>query len=374
MKHARILLVTMAMGLVSVSGCLGGDDGATDVDLPEATDIDPEFQAEDGRDLRVALLEDDILPGPEWEIGESFGHHVFLGADDDEGIHINTIVVEDRGDSWFLATDDTEMAWVEGAFDIPILGEFKKSDLSTTGFGSAWDWMYEFPMSHEKTWTGTVYVPDFETGEAEGVSTTFTATYNAGVTTSQGVRPGFDIEGVTAEGDVLVTYNYVPAVAWYSHFWMWDLATEDPDDFYFHVMDMGHEKNWTGTYYVTEAVFATNHMNFVGAEVNPDDPAQVPEVYTDLNPYATFTIADTATHMYGFAFSGAFAGAHATVLVDPNNEVIPLPAAGAPFEFTEFEFYEEAVAGTWTIATVGAGVTVFGGAMIIELTEDTRTL
>jgi hypothetical protein len=341
------------------------------VSIPNSVASDaPTNLVRDGRDLRKDLKETDVIEAPEWKVGDWFGHHVFFEGGPEAGLHINTIVVKEQGDSWFLATDDKQMAKLESVFDIPIIGPVSKKDLSATGFGSAWE-PYVFPLKQGATWTRKVMTGD-QFGGSEEISVKYEVVYNPRISTPDGDRPGFDIFGKVDGGKVLYAYDFVPDIQWYAHFYEYNLDTEQPEDYDFHVMSMGHGAAWTGTYYIDEArpVVQEHHGYFV----DPTDPAGA---YVDPEPYIPFTVDDKATYVYGFAFSVAFMGVQETLIVDPQNNRHEFQAvATSEEEATEVsgELDLPAQAGEWKAVGVGAGGAAIWGVFLWQVTETAATL
>lgn len=359
----RVLAIPLLLTFAVFAGCTD----APTVAPPLTADV-PTNLLKDGRDLRTDLKETDVIEGPLWDLGDSFGHHLFFEGGPSGGVHIQTYVVEDDGGSWFLATDDEYMAKIEAVWDIPILGNIKKDDLSSTGFGNPWE-PYEFPLQHGKTWTGEVMTGDIF-GGSESVPITYEVTYNPAISTPDGNRPGFDITGTTEEG-ILLAYDFVPDIQWYAHFYNYDLSTDAPEDFTFHVMSMGHEKNWSGEYFVdtAEVAVAIDH----GIAADPDNPGAP---YVAPGAPTMFTIDEGATYVYGYAYAVAFAGVQEVMIVDPANKQYEFRAVwDDPDDVAEAsgELDLPAVAGEWRIAGVGAGAVTVWGVHLWQVTQETKT-
>lgn len=348
----RVLIPFLLIG-VALAGCSddGGPDGATDP-------IDDDDTPHGPRDLRTELTIDDAAPAPTWSVGDWFGHHIFFGAQDTAGTHINTIVVEDRGDSWLLAPDDPGMAKWEAAWDFPMLGSIGK-DMQTTAFASDWG-IYQFPMQDGDTWTTTLD-PLFQ-GPRE---LTLTATYNPSITTPYGNRPGFDIVGVNSNGTVELETDYVPEIGWYNQLSLYDLTTPAEEDHVIHVRAMGRGNNWTGTYYIDQAI----PMTIWGGFLTPfaADQSSPPH-------HESFTMSGDGYELYGIVGAGASVGVSSVNLIDPTGvrhaydltHTEPDPNAGGfLFEFVEIE----AVPGQWELGWIGAGAVAFGFAWLWEIVE-----
>lgn len=348
----RVLLLAAVMLTTTLAGCTTDDNPAAALDEPATA--------------TEALTVDSManVGAPQWAVRDWFGHHFFFGPDDDEGVHVNVIVTEDLGSQWFLATDSPEVAKWEAVFDLPITGPLSKADLATTGFSGPWDY-YDFPMRDGHSWQGTVSGDFVEAGEP----LTFTATLNERIQTPYGPRPGFDIAGVTGDGFTQVITDYVPELGWYTNFEFYD--PEEPDAYQFKSISMGFGSNWTGTYYVDTATELVQHIDITAA--NPDDPAASS---VSPSPHATFTVSEAANYITGFYFDFAFAGAHDTEVIDPNNErhqftVTDTGAAGAG---TADLIDLPLVAGEWRIVSGGAGVAHGSGLLLWEVLETAGTL
>jgi hypothetical protein len=358
---ARLLVALLGTAL-ALSGCAGKEAGVAD---DPSTDAASALAA--AGEAGTTLTE---LAAPEpWAVGDWFGVHVFFGTEDTEGIHYNTIVVEETSDAWVLATDNQQAAKEEAVFDLPILGEFRKADLGTSGLGGRWD-LLKFPLSDGATWSSTVAL-DPEAADGGALELEFEATYNAAIATPTGAKAGYDIVAVDADARPVLSFDYVPAVGWFTRFVILDTTTEDPADFFISARSMGTGDGWTGTYYLDTSEALVQHFSIVG--VDPEEP-QAP--YVQPNPQAAFTVGEGTTYLFGFVFSFSFAGAHDVVLVDP---------AGQPREYrsyngvlagedTEMFVDEPAIPGEWRLAAAGAGVVAGGGAFLWSITETAGTL
>ncbi len=356
MKGTITVLVVLVV--TALSGCT--DDAA------ETPTVEPDggFQisTEDGlRDLREDLTIDDAAPAPEWKVGDWWGHHFFFGSEDTAGSHINTVIVEDRGNDWFLATDDSEVAMWESTWDFPMLGTLSKSDLSTTAFDLPWQ-LYQFPMSHGDTW-------DFEVSTlsaAGNLQATIEAVYNPSIATPYGNKPGFDLIGTNSDGVVVVESDYVPAIGWYSQLTVYDPTTEDPEDFAIRILSMGFGEDFEGVYYVHEAEQKIYDFWYV----TPFDASNSSPPHSE-----SFTIGDSSDTVYGAILVIAGGGTSMAGLVDPNGEAETWQVqhlendeegAGA------FGWIEAAsVPGDWNFGWAGAGAFSAAFVAIWEITEHT---
>jgi hypothetical protein len=345
----------------SLAGCSDGGADTDDVVVPpKGVNV-----AADGRDLTVSLQKNDSIDAPQWQVADWFGHHVFLSQDDVEGSHINAIVIE-VGADYLLATDDQEMAKVEAAFDIPILGTIAKSDLSSNAFGVPWK-MYQFPMTHGLVWQGSVSGEDFE----QQIAVEFEAVYNPTIKTSAGTFPGFDIFGSTQAGIPIIQTNYVPKIGWYSEFFYFDISTEAADDWVFRSISMGFGKNWTGTYYLDSAeqlIRSDPHVVLI------PDPAQ-PGVMVEPSPHNTFQVSESATYVFGYAYTWAFVGVSHARLEAPDGTVYEYQAVGDLNGAFKFGFLDvPAQAGQWDLVMGHAGLASGAGAHLWSIVETAGAL
>ncbi len=357
-SFARAPMLAVALMALLLAGCAD--------EKPSTAEV--EQQPNDALAVLAAQNEGPpTVEAPEWKIGDWWGHHIYFGPDDAEGIHINVIMVDQAGSNAVLATDDPTAAKEHAIFDFPILGEFGPG-IEGTGFGGQWK-IFDFPLSEGHTWRTQITIPDFNDFDDHVFDVEFTATYNPEISTLQGPKPGYEILGSTADGVLLLAHDYVPEIRWYANFVLYNFMTDDPEDVFFSGKSMGSGENWKGTYYVDEARELVQHLSMIyPSEADPTSPTVQPK------PHSTFTVSDDATYIYGWIFSFAVGGAHETMLVDPAGNTHPYTAAGTPAG-GEGDFWdEEALAGKWELVTAGAGIATGGGAFLWEVVETTGTL
>lgn len=355
--HGR-LACALVLLLAGAAGCIGGDaDRTADANQTPVESTDTQTPASTAD---ATIGPDTVVEGPEWSVGQWFGYHVFFGENDTEGIHYDSAVVDDTGDAWRLAPADPFLSKIEAVQDLPFLGTFSKRDLSTTSGGEPFQW-YDWPLEANKTWTDTASV------FGEEVEVTFNVTYAPSIETQDGSHPGFEITGVTDDGERYIDYDYVPNLGWFGHLFLYELDGEPEDDpsWYLHIMTMGAGNAWTGTAYVDEATQLVDHFNGVA-----------PPFLVEPNPHASFTVTDEATHLLAFAWSSAATGAHETMLVAPNGTAYPLTAAAGPMGFSAAsqQILQPASPGQWELATAGAGQWAAGGVSAWETVETAYTL
>ncbi len=343
----------IALACVLLVGSLAGC--ADDPPEPE-----PVPQEVEGPGAQAGLTAEDAALAPSWSVGDWFGHHIYFGATDTEGSHINTVVVANAG-SYTMLPDDAEVAKWEAAWDFPMLGAIGTSDLGTTAFGSEWS-IYKFPMRDGDTWTASVD-PLFNGARELSI----TATFNPAISTPYGSFPGFDLVGVNATGEIELVTDFVPEIGWYSRLLYLDTSTPEPEDFVFNIRSMGRGANWNGTVHTAEARSVVQEF----ALSQPGDPT----TYANAVHHATFTMSEEASELYGVVFALSATGRTAIDLFDPAQahhqyEVQEADAnpdnANAVFEFVELP----AVPGNWEYVRTQPGLVGAALVWLWEITPD----
>lgn len=358
---ARSSFLVLTLTAVLLGGCAGNQAG-TDA-TPAVLDGGLPAAGAASLDANASLA----APTP-WAVGDWFGVHVFVGMEDSEGTHYNTIVVEETADAWVLATDDQAAAKEEAVFDFPILGPFDKDDLGTSGLGGRWD-LLKFPLADKATWSSRVAMDPLDPSAALDLE--FEATFNPRIQTADGPAPGYDVVAVDADARPVLSFDYVPSVGWFTRFLILDTATEDPLDYFISARSMGTGHGWKGTYYVDSATPLVQHFSIVGI-----DPTNPTGSFVQPSPHASFTVGEGATYLFGFVFSFSFTGAHDLILVDPANQPREFRSynAGVAGEDSDVFVDEPAMPGTWNLVAAGAGAVSGGGAFLWEITETSGTL
>lgn len=362
MRGGRLGILLVLCAAVLAAGCLGGDGAPAAEDGADADDVETASQQEatepadaptdDASQGTDVLGPEDEVEGPDWQVGQHFGYHLFSHTNDTEGQHYDLAVVEDTGDGWVLAPSNRTLSKFQAISDFRFLGTFDKADLTTTEDGEPFRW-YDWPLFDGKTWT------EQEEWLGESYEITYTVTYEPGIEVGDEEHQGFAIEGRTSDGKLFREYDYVSEVGWFAHYFEYDPEEGADDEWRVHVMTMGHGDAYTGTAYTDEATVHLSHFNGVSP------------FFLEPKPYDAFTVSESATHVAGFAWSAAFTGAHETVLVDPEQETYRWSALAPPLFFDgEFEaLVEEAIPGEWHLATAGAGVFAGGGGLFAETVE-----
>lgn len=107
------------------------------------------------------------LLAPNWTLGDWWT----WSSPQIEGPY-TSVLAEDLGAEWRMATDHPEIAWFNARFDIASLGEVRKSDLAGSQ-GATRVQFFQFPLTADKTWATTwddqpitVLVTDVQDGVA----------------------------------------------------------------------------------------------------------------------------------------------------------------------------------------------------------------
>lgn len=356
----RVPLVAAVLMAVLFAGCVDSED-------PEdpTSGTDPDGEPQDPMD--EGLTADSVVEAPQWNVGDYFGHHIFFGSEDAQGTHIDTVVV-DAGSSYTLVSDQEEAAKWEAAWDFPMLGTIGSTDLETTAFGADWN-LYDFPLQDGKSWTAT-FNPLFN-GPRE---LTLTATFDPAIgTVGQGIKEGFRIEGVNADGAVELITDYIPEIGWYSELTYVDRtvnADATDDDFVIRVWAMGQGESWEGTTITAEAIELVN-FNACFAPLNPD--GSVNDQCTTAGGVAAPEVSEDADQLYGAYFLLAIAGHSRIDLVEfsdtPFSHDRSVQSNGLEDVALEFSFYEidDPTPGEWQFTWQGEGFVTVGYAQLWEI-------
>ncbi|HUR26351.1 MAG TPA: hypothetical protein VM327_10105 [Candidatus Thermoplasmatota archaeon] len=293
---------------------------------------------------------------PQWTVGQWWDHKWFFGTTASEPFTVKTIVAEDLGPSFLVATDDNLTSALHGAFLFPTLGVFPKGEVTATVGDSSWPW-YHFPLSDNQTWTDTIVSRDGSGTASSGFSITATVHAAAEIVTTVGTKPGFEVEARSA-GKLFARYDYVPAIGWFSRATFYDVAaTEETPQFILETSQVGQD--YRGPYFDSVGDVLSTHFNLL-----------VPTAPSPPNPTSTFAVTESHTQVLAVMFSFAAAGAHTTELVAPDGR-----------HWTSFQASDQdggnldsigpagglvfvpAVAGDWRVVTAGAGAFVAGGGL-----------
>lgn len=346
----RTVPIAGILVLALLAGC--SDSDADDV----VVDVDPDaLLSEDGRDLKVALTADDAIEGADWRPGQAWEQQLTFANGDK--VSWTVMVAEDQGAHWLLAVDDPDVAAFESVHDYPVFGLLEKGSLATTSGGEHYTW-YDFPLRDNRSWEHG-YTTISDNGTVVDHDLTYVASYS-NISTPLGQRPGFVVEGRTAAGELVVAYDHTPAVGWFSSFTEYDPRSGDVA----YTIETTGVGEYSGAYYVSEAEQLVLHVNDVGSAM--------------VAPHADFQVGEAADHLYGFIWSYAGGGGHATRLVAPDGSergVMTGPDGLLGGSVAVEEFFEPAQAGDWQVVTAGAGAfAAGGGAWFFQVFEEERIL
>lgn len=191
MRRLAIALLAVVLVTVPLAGCLGGDDpnGADDGDGDD--DGEP-FTAE----------------SPQWELGYRWTYSASTA--NVSGTEAEMLVYDDDGQNYRIGATNRDQALVHAVTNVnPQLGRIQKGNLAVYEDGEPRA-MYDFPLEDGKTWQTQIFV------STHGGTLTAEATYNPAIDTPEGAHPGFTINA-TDDAGFQATYDYVPAVQWYTH-------------------------------------------------------------------------------------------------------------------------------------------------------------
>ncbi|HJQ93230.1 MAG TPA: hypothetical protein VJ874_02970, partial [Candidatus Thermoplasmatota archaeon] len=292
----------------------------------------------------------------EWSVGQWWDHKWFFGSTATEPFTVKTIVAEDQGASFLLATDDNLTSAFHGAFLFPTLGVFAKGEVTATAGEFRWPW-YHFPLSDNQTWSDRIVSRDGSGTASSEWPITATVRAVPQIVTAVGAKPGFEIEA-RSEGKLFASYDYVPAIGWMSRATFYDLAAaEETPQFILETSQAGSD--YSGVYFDSVGDVLSTHFNLF-----------VPTAPAPPNPHSTFPVAESHTQVLAFIFSFAAAGAHSTELVAPDGRhwvsaQASDQAGGTLHSIAPVDglVFAPAVAGDWRVVTAGAGAFVAGGGL-----------
>lgn len=188
---ALVLLTLLAAGCID-AGNEPVAPGAT-VSPPESTLL----PAPEG-----SLDKNASVPAPTWSVGDAWHGTVVFG---DESRPITFAVTGADASGYTMGTSDNDTAVYDAVFDVSYVGRIRASDLAGHQQGQPVAF-FSFPLSDGKTWTA----------QWDGLQVNLTATFNPAIKTKLGLSPGFDV-AATVGGQPFATFDYVPALRWWSH-------------------------------------------------------------------------------------------------------------------------------------------------------------
>lgn len=162
------------------------------------------------------------VDAPTWRVGDAWLVKAF-GINDGEA---SALVVANADTDYELLPTSESLASFDAMFDISYVGRIRGADLAGGQQGQPIQF-FNFPLEDGKTWKTTW----------DGQELTLRAGFDGNITTPLGKQPGFTIQGTLGDGATYLTYDYVPALRWWSR-----LAFEG--GYGFEVT--GIKANWTG--------------------------------------------------------------------------------------------------------------------------------
>lgn len=297
MTRLRPLILASMTLVAGLAGCLGGEPNpaatASTADEKLAAGIaDATATGADSLASLAQMLANDpanaTVPAPVWNVRDAWT--VTTGSPGGESASNTFVVTASSGTTYTLASTGVEPAVYDALFDISFIGPMRASDLAGSQAGAAVKF-FDFPLTNGKTWSTTW----------DGLEVRVTATANPRIETPRGPQPGFDIVAALPDGTPHATYNYVPAVKWWTSVTFSEGWGHTVTEF---------KENWTGTAYapVSKEVFSL-------APVGPatHTPGQQFKVDEGQAVLAIVLIGHTEHQ------------ARAITLVDPNHALVPLP-------------------------------------------------
>jgi hypothetical protein len=301
-KGLRAMAVTL-IALVA-AGCLGPQD-APSASLMDAT---PAVTA------TPTLLNNSSVEAPVWAPGDAWEittHGVGTGARE------TLVVASATSDSYLIATTSEQTATFDAAFDVSYVGKIRASDLAGAQKEKSVQF-FDFPLTDGKAWSATW----------DGLKVGISAHFQPSIAMAGG-RPGFSIVA-THEGKEYATYDYVPALKWWSHL---DFAEG------YGIKIERATSNWTGMLVTATAKQVYN------------SETAVPVVTFNTE---TFKVDERQTTLMLTLGGGAKNYARSWQLIDPNGTTYP--SGGPAYEVAQagggvFSTYTyPAVPGDWKIS------------------------
>lgn len=172
-------------------------------DAPQ--DVEPEVTAASFSGALPAALVESGLDAPEWRIGDAWLVRF------NSGFSCWLVVGERSADGYAQGTscDGDLLAGAQlAANEFPYAGDFDRDLSYTPGDGEPTRY-YDWPLADGKTWETHWF----------GDPVTVEANYVEALESPLGREPGFRFQMRYASGDALIVeYDYVPSLRWWSHF------------------------------------------------------------------------------------------------------------------------------------------------------------
>lgn len=324
--------VIVASSSILLAGCMGtpGDSASP----PPSTGL------EDVLGMVGDLLDaNSSVAAPRWQVGQWWEWQAKFGDTLVDGTFCSIVV--EGGSAPVLATEQDSQAKHEATFDHPLLGTLGDG-LTMSGFGGEWD-LLDFPLTNGKTWTGTLPNLAWDILPSGPVTVAMAAEFDAAL-------QGYRITGHSGE-HLLLDGTFLPATGWFGQLNLYDV---DPGQ---EELEVGYTAvntglNYTGPYFQHTASLALLLEDGSGFT---DDPTQGGAPFVQPQPQGSFTLAEGSA-LYGVLSAETVAGVRVITLSDPANGQRQVVSQGDLNGNGERLFLDEpGVAGTWTVATTGAG-------------------
>ncbi|HEX2066319.1 MAG TPA: hypothetical protein VHI93_05845 [Candidatus Thermoplasmatota archaeon] len=321
--------VLLAALLVPVAGCLQEKEG--DAPGPAARTVTAlAGQAGAGPEATAA---------PSWAIGQSWTHKWTIVDGGNLTLLVKTVVAEAADGGWTLATDNQTIAAFHGAFVFPTLGRFTPGLLQTAG-PTRFPW-YHFPLTANATWSDTAVLYD-------GVKDTQVDVQGRVVSVQRGPSTVYTVELTTGDR-LLARYDYDAHTQWFNDATFY--GQDGKPDFTVQMQETG--RGFKGRLYDDTGVPLLNHFSLLAPAAGEAQP----------RPSADFMMAADQNRLLVFLFSFAAGGAHDSELIAPDgtrHSALSVDAVAAPVHDDGRILLLPGQAGTWRVATAGAGAFAAG--------------
>lgn len=328
MRLPHLVLVTALVAL-PLAGCLGDESPSPAAPAARNEPLANGATLAEGA-AAVATLAEKLASDPAnasadapvWSVGDAWDYTGLRGG---EPTGSGTLVVAQASAATYtLLATGADLATADAVFDISYVGPVRVADLAGAQEGTAVKF-FDFPLRDGKSWTATW----------DGNAVTIVAKANPSIATPAGTHAGYDITASLEDGTVHATYDYVPALKWWSRIAFsegWELRID------------AAKSNWTG-----EALRGVANPLFDLAPVGP----------LTNTPAEAFTVAPEQDALVLILSGFTNIQARAIVLQDPSGAPVFLPGGDdvyvAPQPSGEFRSETlPATPGSWHVAMLGA--------------------
>jgi hypothetical protein len=278
-----------------------------------------------------------IAAPPTWTVGQYWRFRSSSGFADDA-----RVVTADAGATYVVDTSSPQSAYFDALSDISTLGPIRKADLAGSQHGSFVE-MYRWPLTANTTWT-TPWDGVTRTVSVVGPQTALVAGKS---------YPGMLLAASGGDG-TRVSYNFVPAVGWFSFI---EFAGQQ-------------------TFRLDLAEFGPLYNGTIAR-------AKIQELYHDeangaLKPQGSFTVPGSQTFLDALLSARGDQAGYAFSFTTPDNQVkgpFGVGPCGQNCTLAWNQTFTPATPGTWNVATLGntQGGTVQAHSLLVvravEMTE-----